>query len=320
MSITIEYGTALASAFSPQVGIKGYMDYYSSTYSSPSHAAHMGFDGGPVGAVDLGGTNYNPIYFGTNVIGKYLHNTSTSSNVDFLITGGEVDIENGAGVGSTIDYMFYTGGTNPNHTLSGFIEELTFGGGGYNSGTNELNTSLFKITGLGDAIGNGFVDSDSDGLYDGILGRLSTTPNNLVHDLVLDLMGGGISGEGGPHGPGSTSVLENFLDAYGTTQIGALDGSTVFNERFDPFAAVDTFVLNGGVDVINEGFQVGSGGDVIDLSGFNTFADENAALNNVFYSTLFGNAFLTYQDASSNFHAVQIIGVTSGLTVDNFIV
>jgi hypothetical protein len=312
MSITIEYANNIATNLGSNMGIKGYMDYYSSTYASPSHAANMGFDGNPTGPVNLGGTAYNPVYFGTDVIGKYLHNTSASSNVDFLITGGDVNIEDGSGNASVIDYMFYTGGTAPSHTLSGKIDELVFGGSGFNSSSNQLNTELFSITGLSDVIGTGFVDTDSDGLYDGILGRLSTSPVNDVHKLVLDLMGGGTSGVGGPFGPGSTSVLEDVLDAYGSTQVG-----TAGTDIFDTFDAIDNFVLSGGNDTINSDFQVGASGDVIDLSGLNSFG---SAADAALYANSNGGVISYQASVFDPLNVVTVTGVTSGFTADNFVV
>lgn len=301
MSIKLDLTADVSSLYN---GVKGYFDYFQSAYSSPGHASDMWFHNNP-GSLDIGGTVYNDTYFGIKVIGEHLANTSTATNASFLVKANEVTLEDGSGAHYQANDMIYSGGTNPAaHRLAGDINTLEFGNGDYASG--DLASTLLTISNLTQHIGNGLLDTDSDGAYDAINGNTGT---NLVHQLIYNLMGG-------MGGAGGTSVLEDFLNTYGTEQVGTTTGS----DRFDPFNALDTFVLNGGNDFINAGFQTGAGGDVIDLSGYNTFANASDALNAVFYSSLFGDAFLTYQDASSNYHSVRITGVTSGLTEDNFIV
>jgi hypothetical protein len=206
--------------------------------------------------------------------------------------------------------MIYTGPTSPSHTLSGAIDTLKFGNGGYSAGS--LGATLFTLDGLDAAIGNGFVDgADADTYYDAILDRLSTSPNNLVHDLILDLMGG-------MGGPGSTSVLQGILDAEGITYTG-----TSSNEVFDSFAGNDVFNSGGGVDSFQfhsasfgndtvNGFVVGSGDQLkFDDSIYATAAD---ALADVHYYTGFAAVEL---DANNK---VFLIGVTSAnpLTAADF--
>lgn len=301
MSININMTSGFSSAFT---GLKDYFDHYQTTYTSPGHASDMWFHNNP-GSLDIGGTTYNDTYFGIKVIGEDLANTSTtSSNVSFLAKASEVTLENGAGTHYQSADMIYTGGTITTpptaHRLAGDIGTLDFGNGAYASGS--LASTLFNITGLTPHIGNGLLDNDSDGAYDAIN---SDTNTNLVHKLIFDLMGG-------MGGPGNTSVLEGFLNSYGTKQVG-----TAGNDTFDAFNAVDTLVLSGGNDTVNAGFQVGSGGDVIDLTGLNSFADAAAAASAVTYSG--GNALLNYNDGAST-HSVTLAGVASGITADNFIV
>lgn|GEM_PF-1786049 len=315
MSITITYDDNLATRFGSVVGIKGYMDYYSSTYASPGHAANMGFDGNPGSNVEIGSTSYYNVYpgLGIPIIGKYMHNTSASSNVDFLVTGGEVPVEGATQGQRTIDYMFYTGPYN--HTLSGYIDSLVFGGDGYNSTTHELNTELFTITGLGAAIGNGFKDTETpvgDGWYDAIHDRNDPNGPNLVHELILDLMGGGTSGVGGPYGPGSTSVLEDYLDAYGTNQVG-----TAGYDQFDGFAGADTFVTNGGSDVI----RVFGSNDSVDVSSYEFF--EGATAQDVYdyytsYVEIFGGGYVV-SDGLGN-EALIFLASGASFGADNLIV
>ncbi|MDO6806021.1 hypothetical protein Q4595_26425, partial [Wenyingzhuangia sp. 1_MG-2023] len=86
---------------------------------------------------------------------------------------------------------------------------------------------------------------------------------------------------------GDTSTLETILNANDITHNG-----TSVADTFDAFSGQDEFVLSGGDDLVNAGFQVGSGGDVINIDGINSFADAAAAVTAVDYST--GNAVLTY--------------------------
>lgn len=303
MALTVNYG-GLGSAFSGANGLKGYFDYYQSTYSSTGHASSMAFHNSPVSAVQVGATSYNPVYFGVNVIGEYMSNTSTTvSNVSFLAKAASVTYENSAGSPYSAAYMFYTGGTAPNHTLSGAIDTLSFGNGAYSSGA--LASTLFTIDGLDAAIGNGFLDSDSDGYVDGILGRLSTSPNNLVHDLIYDLMGG-------MGGAGGASVLEGILNLQDITYVG-----TSTSEVFDSYNGFDTFTGNGGNDKFR--FEAGFGEDVITdfVAGAGATGDELHFSSSVFGLASDVIAAGTYVSGvgyvidDGNFNTVTLTGVTS---------
>ncbi|MDO6682454.1 hypothetical protein Q4551_09140 [Oceanobacter sp. 5_MG-2023] len=295
MSLTITYD----SNFSSYDGLQDYFTYYETTYSETTHAANMTFADGPGSDLDIGDETYSESYYYTQVIGSDLANTMTSeSDVSFLIAGETVTLEDSSGTTYSSDDMIYTGGTSPSHTLAGAIDTLTFGDGAYSSGS--LASDLFAIDGLYEAIGNGMLDNDSDGAYDEIIDRNSATDDNDVHDLINGLMSG------------DTSTLETILNANDITHNG-----TSVADTFDAFSGQDEFVLSGGDDLINAGFQVGSGGDVINIDGINSFADAAAAVTAVDYST--GNAVLTYYEGFIA-HTVEITGVSSGLTTDNFVV
>lgn len=244
MSIAIQYSTDFSAA--GFTGLSGYFDYFQSTYSSPGHASNMWFHNNP-GSLNIGGTTYNDTYFGIKVIGEDLANTSTSSNVSFLVKAAEVTLENGAGTHYQSADMIYTAANG--HDLAGEISELIFGNGAYSSGS--LASTLFTVTNLTPHIGNGYKDIDSDGAYDAV--EIPTAVGvNKVHDLILNLMGGATGGAGG------TSVLEGYLAAYGTTQTGVTGN---YDEVFSSYGGDDTFTGNGGNDAFR--FEAGFGNDVI---------------------------------------------------------
>ncbi len=336
MSITITYNAGIESNFGSKVGLVAYMDHYTSEYYSPSHAADMAFTTNPVGNIEIGDQEYTPTYPGitppTAIIGKYLSNVSTADYVDFLITAANVKIEGDNDGQKTIDYIFYTGPHGPSHTLFGNIDSLVFGGNGFNSGTNKLNTELFTISGtgsatLGDIIGYGLLDNNSNGWYDEVLSRTSSSPDpvNQVHELVLDLMGGGISHPNGPYGPGSTSTLENILHQNSLVYQG-----TGSNEIFDSFAGDDLIQTGGGIDRVNfyehggayfgtdavYGFVRNSGDK---LAFENTiFASASAAAAATSYNALINASVTQYTDSSSVVHTVYVMAAGGALTTSDF--
>ena len=300
MSLTIHYDSNFANfEHNGDEGLAAFMAYFQDSYSSSGHASDMGFHNSP-GDLDIGSTTYNDEFFFTQVIGEQMSNTSTTvDNVSFVVDAGEVTLEDGNGDAYSEAAVMYTGFTSPSHVMAGEIESLTFGDGGYSAGS--LASDLFTITGLDTAISSGFLDTDSDGAYDALeIGGGET------HDLIYDLMGG-MGGSGG------TSVLEAILNANDIVHEG-----TSADETFDVFDGQDTLNLGGGDDVVNIGFEIGSGGDVIDLSDMgHSFTDSADAASDVTYSG--GNAYLTYNDGF-DLNTVELIGVSSGLTADNFIV
>lgn len=321
MAVAINYGSAFLSFNSGKSlqGIKDYFGYYDDTYESEDHASNLVFAGPSTGTtVNIGGEIYPeypafPDPYPTETIGEYLYSetlTPAGAGMDWVITAGEVPIEDDDENEDTLDLFVYTfNSSTPPHTVFGNIAKLTFGNDGWN-GTNGLDTTFFDIVGIGDAIGYGLTDEFGlPDVYDTVIPGVPTPGDNPVQDMVFQLMGG-MGGSGG------SSELIGIFDEYGTVQTGLGIG---YADRFDPFNSVDTFVLNGGYDIINAGFQVGAGGDVIDIVGLNKFAgDENEAAGDVFYTG--GNGWLIYEDTLSNWHSVQITGVTSGITADNFIV
>lgn len=303
MSLTINYDSNFSSfSYNGDSGLMAYLSYFQDSFSSTGHASSLGFHDGPGAALDVWDESYAATYFGTPVVGNHLSSTSaTVNNVSFLVEGQSVDLEDDNNNITSSDDIIYTGGTNPGHTLAGSIDLLTFGNGAYSSGS--LASDLFSIDGLAESIGTGFLDTnDVNGVYDAI----DDTAGNQVHNLIYDLMGG-------MGGAGGTSVLEDILNDFDIVHEG-----TSADETFDVFAGVDTINLGGGDDVVSTGFTVGSGGDVIDLSDMSHyFADAADVASQVTYSG--GNAYLEYYDGV-DLYSVEIVGVASGLTADNFVV
>lgn len=315
MALTIDYDTNFASFdHLGEYGLKAYMEYYQDTFSSSGHASSLGFYDGPGADLDIGGTTYYETYGGygtTDIIGNHLTSTSTTvDNVSFVVQGNAVNLENGSGVGYSSNDMIYTGTETPAHVLAGEIGSLTFGDGSFNDGADMLSGgNLFGISGTGlSSLSNGFTDSDNDGYADGI------SSSSDVGDLIYDLMGG-------MGGSGSTSELESILNANDITHNG-----TSANDTFDAFNGVDTFVVDNGADgddadVINAGFQTGSGGDIIKITGTNDFGgSEAAAVASVDYAYNGTNwdATLTYNGSGSG-DSIEILGVANNsLTAANF--
>lgn len=298
MSLTINYDSSFSSfSYNGESGLAAYMAYFQDSYSSSGHAADLGFHDSP-GSLEIGSTTYADSFFGTQIIGEEMSNTSaTVSNVSFVVDAGEVTLEDSNGDAYSEEVAMYTLFSSPTHTMAAEIESLTFGDGAYSGGS--LASELFTITGLDEAISSGFLDTDSDGAYDAL-------EQGDAHDLIYDLMGG-------MGGAGGTSVLEGILNDFDIVHEG-----TSSDETFDVFAGVDTIMVGGGDDVINAGFTAGSGGDVIDLSDLSHyFTDAADAASQVTYSG--GNAYLEYYDGVDPY-SVEIIGVSSGLTADNFFV
>jgi len=235
MSLTITYD----SNFSSYDGLKDYFAYFDSNYQEGEHADNLAFEDGPGSDLDIGGTTYDDAFmwgvFG-NQIGHHLTNTTTSTtDASFVIEGGDITLEDGSGNGYVSDDMIYTLFTNPTHTLAGAIESLTFGDGAYGGGS--LASNLFTIEGLADVIGNGMLDTDSDGAYDEIIDHNSSSDDNLVHDLIYDLMGSDDTDTS------PTGTLESILNANDITYVG-----TSSSETFDSFQGDDIFTGNGGDD------------------------------------------------------------------------
>ncbi|PTY36210.1 hypothetical protein BGP77_02545 [Saccharospirillum sp. MSK14-1] len=299
MSLTISYDSNFANfSYNGASGLAAYMDYFQDSYSSSGHAADLEFHNNP-GNLEVGSTTYLGSFFGTDLIGSEMSNASDSvDNVSFVVDGGEVTLEDSNGDAYTEEVAMYTLFSSPSHTTAAEIESLTFGDGAYSGGS--LASELFTITGLDDAITSGFLDNDSDGAYDAL-------EQGEAHDLIYDLMGG-------MGGSGSTSVLEDILNANDLTYDG-----TSADETFDSYQGND--VMNGGggddtfrfyedygVDVVN-GFTAGSG-DILSFAD-DVFTDAADAFDNVTVYT----GYSVIDDGNGN--QVYVMGVTN-LTAADF--
>lgn len=303
MAININYGSNLTSVDGTDVnGLADYMAYYEETYNDPDHASSSGFSTTNSNSVTVDGTTYSATFADDQYAGQTL-DANDDPVVAFIANAGEVTIDNGSS-DVTLDQLGYTFMSSPAHTLYGNLDNIQFGssytasGGGYSMATPDLTISNVSAN-----VGYGMNDTDSDGVYDEVDNYQNG--NNAVHDIVYGLMGG--SGDNT-----QTDALIDAFNAYGTNVTG-----TSGDEEFDPYNAQDTFILGGGDDLINAGFQVGSGGDVINIDGINSFADAAAAVGDITYSG--GNAYLEYVEGFIT-HTVEITGVSSGLTTDNFVV
>ncbi len=264
MSITINY-TAASSSIGG--GFQDYLSYYAGTFSLPTHYSTGGFSSVDSSNNWVGATNYGSTYSDL----QYASETVASGQASAFIAEAPTNQQLG-----------YTLFQSPQHTLFGTIDHVDFGETlSSSSGLWSLGTTYFNVTNLASHINNGI-----NGTPAVIAGNNTSTSGNDTHNLVWNLM------------QGQTNILKGYLDTYGTNQIG-----TASDDFFDPFNSVDTFVVNGGDDVISTGFTVGSsGGDVVDLNGAG-------------YSIAYGSdAVITYAGGT-----VTLIGVTSGLVGANII-
>ncbi len=309
MAININYGDFSGTGVN---GLSGYLNWVEANYSDPEHATTSGFSTADSSSVTVGSTT-SAAYVNDNQYAGQNVDALNDPVVSWVIQAGDVaDVWNGTGSEIaantyTLDNIAYSLFSSPEHTLWGNIESIDFGvdwatGGGEYTVTDPHLT----ISNISDAADNyGLLDTNANGIYDAV--NDYTNGDNLTHNIVYGLMGG-------QGGAASTDALQDAFDDYGTE----VEGTNV-DEEFDPYNAQDTFILGGGDDLINAGFQVGSGGDVINIDDINSFANAAAAVTAVDYDTDPGNALLTYYEGFTA-HTVEITGVSSGLTTDNFVV
>lgn len=279
MAITITYGSSLSSIG----GLADALDYYNNTFSQSYHYETGGFSTVDSNSVTVDGRTYSSTYSDLQYASE---SSSTGQSSAFIAEA------------ATNEQLTYTYNVYPYHTLFGDIDSITLGEGlSSTSGLWSLTDEFISLSGL---------NSLNGGLSGGSV-IAGSTGNNDTHNIIYDLMTGSVGTTGD-----YTDVLEGFLNSEGTHVIG-----TSSNDEFDAYSAQDAFVLNGGNDVVNAGFQTGTSGDVIDITGINGFANAAAAVAAVDYST--GNAVLTYYEGFTA-HTVEITGVSSGLTTDNFVV
>lgn len=301
MAITVTYNT-----FSGLTGVNGladYLNWFEAAYSDPGHASISAFSTADNNDVVVGDSTSLGFVNDYQFAGQAKDGNNDPIAAFIAHAGNVANVYNGdTDTTYTLNKLGYTLFDDPAHTLFGNLANLQFGN--YyttSSGLNTMNTVHLSVQGIGETTGYGLIKHGA--VYDEI--NDYHNGNNHVHNVVYGLMGG-------LGGYAQADALEDAFDIYGITIIG-----TSGNEEFDGYAVSDTFVLNGGHDVINAGFQVGSGGDIINIAGLNNFANAAAAAT----AANTGSGVLLYRPSA--FHAwneVDVTGVTSGFTAANFIV